>query len=65
MFNIPDAYKLDYQVNLKDFIPKVLKSKDKNRIKIHRNTPGGLYLSGVFCVILAENQKLIRPFFRL
>ena len=33
MFNIPDAYKLDYQVNLKDFIPKVLKSKDKNRIK--------------------------------
>lgn len=20
MFNIPDAYKLDYQVNLKDFI---------------------------------------------
>ena len=30
MFNIPDAYKLDYQVNLKDFIPKVLKSKDKN-----------------------------------
>ena len=33
MFNIPDQYKLDYQVKLKDFIPKILKSKDKNRIK--------------------------------
>lgn len=33
MFNIPDHYKIDVKLALKDFIPKVLKPEDKKRIK--------------------------------
>ena len=33
MFELPDAYKLDVNVDLKDFIPKDLKPNDKKRIK--------------------------------
>lgn len=33
MFNIPDRYRIDVNVDLKDFIPKDLKSNDKKRIK--------------------------------
>lgn len=33
MFNLPDRYKTDVKVSLKDFIPKELKSNDKKRIK--------------------------------
>lgn len=33
MFNIPDRYRVDVNVALKDFIPKDLKPNDKKRIK--------------------------------
>ena len=33
MFNIPEHYKMDVKLALKDFIPKDLKSEDKKRIK--------------------------------
>lgn len=33
MFNLPDRYKTDVKVALKDFIPKDLKPNDKKRIK--------------------------------
>ena len=33
MFNIPEHYKIDVKLDLKDFIPKDLKSEDKKRIK--------------------------------
>ena len=33
MFNLPDSYKVDVSINLKDFIPKDLKPNDKKRIK--------------------------------
>lgn len=33
MFNIPDTYRVDVKVALKDFIPKDLKPNDKKRIK--------------------------------
>ena len=33
MFDLPDAYRVDVNVTLKDFIPKDLKPNDKKRIK--------------------------------
>lgn len=33
MFNLPDRYKIDVKIALKDFIPKDIKSNDKKRIK--------------------------------
>lgn len=33
MFNLPDRYKMDVKVALKDFIPKNVKPNDKKRIK--------------------------------
>ena len=33
MFNLPDVYRVDVNVALKDFIPKDLKPNDKKRIK--------------------------------
>lgn len=33
MFNIPEHYKIDVKLDLKDFIPKDLKPEDKKRIK--------------------------------
>lgn len=33
MFNLPDTYRVDVKVALKDFIPKDLKPNDKKRIK--------------------------------
>lgn len=33
MFDLPDSYKVDVSINLKDFIPKDLKPNDKKRIK--------------------------------
>lgn len=33
MFNLPDRYKMDVKVALKDFIPKDMKPNDKKRIK--------------------------------
>ena len=33
MFDLPDMYRVDVNVNLKDFIPKDLKTKDKKRIR--------------------------------
>ena len=33
MFNLPDRYKTDVKVALKDFIPKDLRPNDKKRIK--------------------------------
>ena len=33
MFDIPDTYRVDVKVALKDFIPKDLKPNDKKRIK--------------------------------
>lgn len=33
MFNIPDRYKMDIKVNIKDFIPKDLKPEQKKRIR--------------------------------
>ena len=33
MFNIPEHYKTDVKLALKDFIPKDLKPDDKKRIK--------------------------------
>lgn len=33
MFNLPDVYRIDVNVALKDFIPKALKPNDKKRIK--------------------------------
>ena len=33
MFNIPEHYKMDVKLTLKDFIPKDLKPEDKKRIK--------------------------------
>ncbi len=33
MFDIPDRYRVDVDVSLKDFIPKDLKTNDKKRIK--------------------------------
>lgn len=33
MFNLPNMYQVDVDINLKDFIPKDLKPKDKKRIR--------------------------------
>ena len=33
MFHVPDAYRVDVKVALKDFIPKDVKPKDKKKIK--------------------------------
>ena len=33
MFNLPDRYKTDVKISLKDFIPKDLKTNEKKRIK--------------------------------
>ena len=33
MFNLPEHYKTDIKLALKDFIPKDLKPEDKKRIK--------------------------------
>lgn len=33
MFDLPDTYRVDVKVALKDFIPKDLKPNDKKRIK--------------------------------
>lgn len=33
MFGLPDTYRIDVNVALKDFIPKDLKPNDKKRIK--------------------------------
>ena len=33
MFHVPDAYRIDVKVALKDFIPKDVNSKDKKKIK--------------------------------
>ena len=33
MFDLPDTYKVDVKVALKDFIPNDLKPNDKKRIK--------------------------------
>lgn len=33
MFDLPDTYRVDVRVALKDFIPKDLKPNDKKRIK--------------------------------
>ena len=33
MFDLPDTYRIDVKVALKDFIPKDLKPNDKKRIK--------------------------------
>lgn len=33
MFDLPDTYRVDVKVALKEFIPKALKPNDKKRIK--------------------------------
>ena len=33
MFHVPDTYRVDVKVALKDFIPKDVKPKDKKKIK--------------------------------
>ena len=33
MFHVPDTYKVDVKVALKDFIPRDVKPKDKKKIK--------------------------------
>ena len=33
MFNIPERYKVDVKLALKDFVPKDLKPADKKRIR--------------------------------
>lgn len=33
MFELPEKYKTDVEINLKDFIPKTLKVNDRKRIR--------------------------------
>ena len=39
MFDLPDTYKVDVKVALKDFIPNDLKPNDKKRIEKERIKP--------------------------
>ena len=54
MFGLPDVYRVDVNVALKDFIPKDLKPNDKKRIKDAVKSVKLEYL--VLCQDLAQNK---------